>query len=512
MSRELADAWRRRWRGGAAWLVAWVAMVLLDGHIDLGNQALILVLAAALAALWLPAALSMTLCAIAVTAFNVAFVPPRGRFSVDLERDALLLVTTLVVSWLVALMVSRQRRLAAKERELFLRADQLRRLGEALRDAEDPRSSAALLQQALSALSGGPVVLLMLAEAPADTTNPRDVQVAGEANDEERVAMWLCLRQRTSAAAFPPSGTSSWYVPLRGRAANYGVALMRFPAAPADATGLYEHVQALCDQMGLALERSSALRSAASAREGERVQALRNALLSAIAHDHRTPLATILGAASSLAEQGDRLAPDQRLRLASTIVDEATQLARLTDNTLQLARLDTSRLALNLDWESIEELVGSVVRRVRHRRPQQRIEVRIAPGLPLLRCDAVLLVQLLDNLIDNAFKYGGGAVEVEAGSQDGRVVIAVRDRGPGVPAEWRSRIFEAFQRAPAAAGNEAARRGAGVGLTVCRAIAIAHGGELVLRERAGGGASFELVLPVTAQPDDRAAEAAPGAA
>src|SRR5512144_2301175 len=157
--------------GVATWLVAWVAMVLLDGHIDLGNQALILVLAAALAALWLPAGVSMTLCAVAVMGFNYAFVPPRGAFSVDLRQHALLLVTMLAVSWLIALMVDRQRTLAKNERKHSQRAEQLRSLGEALRDSDDPLARGTLLQTTLSEVTAEPVVLLLLSEPPSDSVD-----------------------------------------------------------------------------------------------------------------------------------------------------------------------------------------------------------------------------------------------------------------------------------------------------------------------------------------------------
>ena len=97
-------------------------------------------------------------------------------------------------------------------------------------------------------------------------------------------------------------------------------------------------------------------------------------------------------------------------RLAATILNEARQLARLTDNTLQLARLDAQAAALRPDWESVEELVGTVVRRMRQRDAKRPVKIALEPGLPLLRCDAVLLVQLLDNLLDNAFKHGGDDV------------------------------------------------------------------------------------------------------
>jgi two-component system sensor histidine kinase KdpD len=483
-------------------------MVLLDTHIDLGNQALILVLAAALSALWLPITASMAACAAAVLAFNVAFVPPRGRLTVDLGQHAVLLVTMLAVSWLVALLVERQRRLAETERMHRRRADQLRGLGEALRDAEDPTSCGALLQASLSELTSGTVALLLLREAPTDADDAQQHPLIGEATPEERVALWLCMRQPAiTAGTHGREEPHRWFLPVRGRSADFGAALLRWGAAPPDADALRTHAQALCDQMGVAIERAAALRTAASAREAAQGQALRSTLLAAIAHDHRTPLATILGAGSSLLQQADKLAPEQRDRLAATIVDEATQLARLTDNTLQLARLDAPGLVLRLDWESVEELVGTAVRRLRQRDPARSVSIAIETGLPLLRCDAVLLVQLLDNLLDNAFKYGGPPVEIRALREDGRVVLAVQDRGPGVPAAWRTRIFDVFTRAPVG-GTPGGTRGAGVGLAVCRAIARAHGADLTLGDRPGGGSSFEVTLPIAPVPVGRAAGAA----
>ena len=507
--RKTVSQVRHQWPAAVAWTVAWAAMFLLDGHIDLGNQALILVLASALAALWLPSAMSMALCAAAVLAFNYSFVPPRYKLTVDFEQHALLLATMLAVSWLIALMVDRQRRLTATERMYRERAEQLRGLGDALRDADDPTTRAARLQTTLSELTEAPVALLLLADRPSDELDARDVPLVGEATPEERVALWLAVRQPsmtggTEAAEEP----AKWYLPMRGRSANYGAALLRFPVPPAETPELREHAQALCDQMGLAIERSAALREATAAREAEQAQALRNTLLAAIAHDHRTPLATILSAGSSLLEQYEKLAPEQRTRLAAAIVDEATQLSRLTDNTLQLARLDAPGLALRLDWESIEELVGTVVRRVRQRDATREVTIALEPALPLVRCDAVLLVQLLDNLLDNAFKYGGGAVELAAFRRGPQVVLAVRDRGPGVPAPWRARIFEVFQRVPADRTTAATPRGAGVGLAVCRAIARAHAGELSLHDRAGGGSSFEVSLPIASLPPDRLSETA----
>jgi two-component system sensor histidine kinase KdpD len=508
----------RRLPAAAVWAAAWAAMLALDGRVDLANLAMLPVLASALATLWLPIFPSLLLTLGSVVAFNWAFVPPRHAFTVDLRQDALLLGAMLLVSALVAALVGRQRRLADSARRHAAQAEQLRRFAEALRDADTPAAQAALLRQALAQGLGVEPALLLLTDALPPRDDPAAALVLGEPGADVLAGLWQCLRQ---ARAFGP-GTGAhgelhqWYLPLRGRQAAFGAAMVELDAlrAPAD-EALRRQAQALCDQAGLSLQRQHAQRAAEGARELAQAQGVRNALLAAISHDYRTPLAAILGAATSLREQGERLSAAQRERLAQTIVDETTQLGRLTDNTLQLARLDAPGVQLRLDWESAEEIVGAVLRRVRAHDPERRVRAWLAPGLPLLRCDALLLAQLLENLVDNALKYSDAPAPVELAvqPQPGHVVLAVRDRGPGVAPAWREKVFEVFQRGepwPAAPGGERARRGAGVGLAVCRAIARAHGGELRLRPRNNGGTSFECWLPLSEPPPQelRAASAA----
>lgn len=498
----------RRWPALATWALAWVAMAALDGRLDVANLALILVLAAAVAALWLPPLGSMTACAAAVIAFNVVFVPPRGLLDVELRQHALLLATMLAVSWIVALLVARQRRLAAVERELAARAGRLRAFGDALRDADDPAARAPLLRDLLVSASGAGVALRWRPAAGGADAAPDRL---GDASDDEEDG----LRQTVAASRPMGAGTdrradlrASW-LPMRGRASAFGAALVRWPGPGAPDHGLLEHLQALCDAMGLALERAAAVRAAGREREAAQAQALRGTLLAAIAHDHRTPLATIIGAATSLRDQAGRLDDASRHRLAETIVDEAAQLSRVVDNTLQLARLDAPGVVLALDWESVEELVGAAVARVRRRDAAHRVRAQVAPGLPLLRVDAVLVTQMLDNLLTNALVHGvgEGIVEVGAMRRGDAVVVSVRDRGPGPPAGTRADDADAGAQAgaqPGAPGGGGApdgvRPGVGLGLAVCRAIARAHGGTLALRARAGGGTEVECTLPVVEPP------------
>jgi two-component system sensor histidine kinase KdpD len=501
-------------RGALAWALGFGLMLWLDGQLDLANLALLLVLTSAVAALWLPTALAVASATLGVLAFNWQFVPPRGTFQVDLHQHALLLGAMLAVSWLVAALMARQRWQTAQARRLLRQAEQLRQLGDLLRDTDQPLAHAGALAGMLSELTQAPATLLM----PRDAHMPVDAEAAdliGHADAEERAGLWHAWRQ---AQAMGPGtsrhqGLDAWYLPMRGRDggrdAAFGAALLRWPDVVQPDAACRAHAQALCDQMGQALQRVRATQSERDAREQAQLQSVRNALLAAISHDYRTPLATILGAASSLQTQADRLSPDQRQRLATRIVEETGQLARLTDNTLQLARLDAPGVSLQLDWESAEDIVGTVLHRARLHAPVRALHARLEPHLPLLRCDALLINQLLDNLIDNALKHTPADTPIElvvrrlGDRQADRVVLAVRDRGAGVPPSWRERIFDAFQRDgfdDAGGAKGAARPGAGVGLAVCRAIARAHGGEMRLRARAHGGSSFELSLPVVPVP------------
>ena len=490
----------------AVWAAAWAAMFLLDGWVDLANLAMLLVLASALAALFLSAVEAIASNAVAVLAFNWFFVPPRGSFDIHLRQHALLLGAMLLVSALVATLVARQRSQAGRARRLAHRADDLRALVEALRDADEPQDCAAQLAAALERLSAGAARLIML-DAPLPSLNDMSaVRTHGQADAEELEAMWACLRQ--GVAFGPGSGRhevfGAWVLPMRGRQGSLGAALLpldereRRRVSEDDAQRM--HAQALCDQMGLSIERALGARAAQRADANAQTQGVRNALLAAISHDYRTPLASIMGSASSLRDQAERMDLAQRKRLASRIVEEVEQLERLTSNTLQLARLDAPGVALRMDWESAEEIVGAALARARRRDSEHAVRARIEPGLPLLRCDALLLAQLLDNLVDNAIKYSdaGTPVEILARRHGEHAVLAVRDRGPGVDLAWRDRIFDVFQRGHDDAA--ASRRGAGVGLAVCRAIAQAHGGELRLRSRAHGGSSFECWLPLVESP------------
>jgi two-component system sensor histidine kinase KdpD len=491
-----------KWPVVVIWLSAWQLMQAMDGHSGLANLALILVLASAVCGLWLSAVESVVVCAFAVMAFNFHFVPPRGTFSVDLRQHAWLLLVMLGVGSMVAWLMGRQRLLTESARITAEHANLLRAFSEQL-PLVPPDSVLQALALQLQTLTGAEVII---GSTSLDNDSPA-LQVAwGQANAEDLANLQECLRTASpgSFALADVHGYQALTLPLRGQKQCPAAALLRTPAGHPLSPAVHATAQALCDQTGLHLERTFAEESTRQAREEAKTQKLRNTLLAAISHDYRTPLATMLGAATSLISQADRLSREQARALATTIVEEVERLSTLTDNTLQLARLDAAGVQITKDWESLEELVGAAVGRTRTRYPQVRVSLRIEPLLPLLRCDAQLLIQLLDNLIDNAVKYGGPlqTVEIIARKLDDHLLLSVADRGPGIPVKVRERMFLMFERGAAngISADGSTPRGTGLGLALCRAIVLAHGGSLTAKQRQRGGTSMDCLFPLEPQP------------
>ncbi|HEV8492216.1 MAG TPA: ATP-binding protein, partial [Candidatus Angelobacter sp.] len=375
--------------------------------------------------------------------------------------------------------------------------------GDKLRDADDPHLLSQDLYLALQQLSAATpdaheLALVTLIGPLPDSNLTSSLNKIGATSAEQEDALWHCMR--SGQALGPGTGhyqeLDALYLPLRGRSMTSGAAMISSITSPDDFPALTQ-AQALCDQMGAALERHHIQQQEQQASNQAQAQKVRNTLLAAISHDYRTPLATIMGAASSLDQQGERLSDSQRQQLARSIVDEADRLRRLTSNVLQLARLDAIGDKIQGDWESAEEIIGSVIRRMRSHDPHHRLSVKLKPDLPLLWGDSLLLSQLLENLIDNALKYSPSEspVQVLAYMDKGLLVLAVRDQGTGM-ADDGGQLFEVFQR-----GDHRKTGGAGVGLALCRAIARAHGGDLEFHVNVNG-TSFECRLPLHAQPDN----------
>lgn len=454
---------------------------VLDHHVSLTSQSMLYVLAVVLAAYTLPW-LPSVLCAVAaVTALNFFFVPPRFTFAVDSQEHLIGLFAMLLVALLISHLASALRRKTELARAHAQRAWQLQQLATALADAASAQAVAELGRSALAQAFAGPSVLALNAEVD-DHAALRD-------------GLHCCMRE---AAVLGPGtgrwpGLDAWYLPLGDKAQMHGaVCIQNVQAADEDGR---EHAQALCALLAQSLARLQMAQSMRTALQESQRQQLQSTFLAAISHDLRTPLAAVVGAASALQTQRDKLSDAEQQRLLASIVMEASYLATVTDNTLQLVRLSSGALDIRPDWESVQEVVGAVLARVRQRDTQRRIQSRVPGDLPLVRVDAVLLAQLLSNLLDNALKYSDGSIDLVARCQDGAVQLSVKDRGPGIAEADMATLFEPYAR-----GDRTGPHGAGLGLALCRAIALAHQATLDVRPRRGGGCSVTLTLPAVAQP------------
>lgn len=469
-------------------VTATLCSALLDAYVSLTSQAMLYVLVIVIAAYrldWVPSAV----CAVgAVTALNFFFVPPRFTFEVESREHLIALVVMLIVALVISHLATGLRRESRHAALSERRARQLQALASDLANSTDTEAMLALGQRALDAAFDGPNALAL-------SNDTFELMDAADLPDAVRDGLRCCMNE---CAVLGPGtgrwpGLDAWYLPLGDKDRVLGAACVQ-PALASDTDGR-EHAQALGALLAQALWRVRLAGSAQAAQIEAQRQQLQSTFLAAVSHDLRTPLAAIVGAASALQTQRDKLSPAEQNRLLGSIASEATYLSTVTENTLQLVRLSSVEQALQRDWESLEEIVGAVLARLRQRDPNRRIKSHVPPGLPLVKADPVLLAQLISNLLDNALKYSAGEIELSVSTQPQSLMIAVKDRGPGIDEAEQALIFEPYRR-----GDQSGPRGAGLGLALCRAIAVAHGGSLTVRRRSGGGSSFITTLPLDEQP------------
>lgn len=259
---------------------------------------------------------------------------------------------------------------------------------------------------------------------------------------------------------------------------------------------------AILDQTAIALDRARLADETveqAARLEGERY---REALLSSISHDLRTPLATITGAVTGLRELGERMTPENRDDLLQSIEEESGRMSRFVANLLDMTRIEAGTLKPKQDWVDIADVVQSAVERTRKHAPGRSIETGIAADLPLIRGDSVLIGQVLFNLLDNAVKYGGEEPVNVYARRDGKdVLISVTDHGKGIPPEDLDRIFEKFYRRGKPDGRSP---GTGLGLSIARGFVEAMGGRIHAESPALKKKGTRIVMRFPAISEDKA--------
>jgi two-component system sensor histidine kinase KdpD len=259
-------------------------------------------------------------------------------------------------------------------------------------------------------------------------------------------------------------------------------------------------LDALMDQGALAIERVRLVEDMDRVERTAETERLRSALLTSISHDLKTPLAAVLGAASTLRDVGDRLSDGEKADLLSTVIDESERLNRFIANLLDMTKLESGAVAPNLAPHDLSEIVGSALRRANKILGHHRVQLDLATDMPMVNLDAVLFEQVLFNLLDNAAKYAPPNTTIAIRSWRDREAVALQiaDEGDGIPQGDLEHIFDKFYRAQK---TDQVRAGTGLGLAISRGFVEAMHGTIVATNRADRrGAVFTITLPI---PDER---------
>jgi len=252
-------------------------------------------------------------------------------------------------------------------------------------------------------------------------------------------------------------------------------------------------LKVVATQIALALERDQLAHEAQAMLAQAEAEKLRSSLLSAVSHDLRTPLTSIAGSACTLAEQD--LDREARQELAEGIAEEAERIGQLLENLLQLTRLESGALRVERQWQPIDAVIESALRRQERALRGRPLEI-VLPDKPLWApIDGLLIEQVVQNLLSNSAKYSpdGSPIDVSARRTGAGVEVSVSDRGVGLDPREADRLFDKFYRGQNVRNDSV--RGAGLGLAISRGIVLAHGGRIWAEARSGGGAEFKFSLP-----------------
>jgi len=251
------------------------------------------------------------------------------------------------------------------------------------------------------------------------------------------------------------------------------------------------------NQTALAITRADLAQKAKRAEVLQEADKLQKALLNSVSHNLRTPLASVLGVLNTILEDRALLDAPTQESLLKTAQDEARRLDWLVQNLLDMTRLEGGAVRVKTEPCDVHDVVGAALHQLGEAAQSHPIAVTIAPDLPLVPMDNVLIVQVLVNVLDNALKYSPGDVpiDVEARLESGQLGIRVLDRGRGIPEQELERVFEKFFRG----ALPGAPKGAGLGLSICKGFVEAHNGRILAKRRAGGGTEFAFFLPMEAK-------------
>ncbi|MBR8224560.1 DUF4118 domain-containing protein [Burkholderia ambifaria] len=493
---------------------------VVSARLDLTNLVMLYLLGVVFSAVRLGRGPGVLQSFLSVAAFDFFFVPPRMSFSVSDTQYLLtffgMLLTSLVISHLTSTLTRQASIAQRRERRTGAIYAMARELGAALTTEQIVEIGSRHVGEVFRAR-----VAFLLPDSADQVRQkieePDAVVTLTGADLDCDVGQWVYDQQKPAGRGTDTlPATTALYLPLKAPMRTRGVlAVASRDPRELEVPEQLRMLDAFAAQIALALERVHYVEIARDALVNMESERLRNSLLSAISHDLRTPLTTIVGFSSMLANAraaaphtpaAERSAQREG-ELVDAIHDEALRMTGIVTNLLDMARLQAGSVQLKREWSLLEETVGAALAACKRVLAQHPARVSLPADLPLLQMDAVLMERLFTNLFENAAKYTPADTPIDIGAErvtdDGHpfVRVHVDDHGPGLPSGMETRIFDKFTRGE----KESATPGIGLGLAICRAIVEAHGGRIGALNRTGPdgrvtGARFWFTLPVDTPP------------
>jgi two-component system sensor histidine kinase KdpD len=435
--------------------------------------------------------------ALCFLAYDFLFIEPRFSLVISAPRGVATVLLFMAGALIAGRLASRLRQQVVSLHAANAHATAMQGLARELSKAADLGqvigASASVLQHSLGAQAW---VRIGEDSGPAVVTAELDEK-------DVAAAQWTARHGQPSGRYTDTLSHSAWwFLPVRAGEGTVGVVGLRFAVATARLSFEQRRLaESMTEDIGQAALRTRLVSELEIARVAGETERLRSALLSSVSHDLRSPLASMIGAADSLARYGGDMSGEDRASLLETIRVEGERLDRYIQNLLDMTRLGQQGLTLARDWIGVDELVGSAARRLQRYEPAVAVQADIAPDVGLLHVHPALIEQALFNVMENAAKFSppGAPVTVQARAGEGRTVqIVVSDSGPGIPPDERRRIFDMFYSVER---GDRGKQGTGLGLAIVQGIVGAHMGSVeALPGPQGQGTSIRILLPAGEAP------------
>lgn len=455
---------------------------LIEPHFDATNIVMVHMLAVVIVAFFLNLGAAIISCLVSVVLFDFFNLPPYMQVSRAPTEYTLTLLVMLTTAITISSLATRLRQQAIESEQKEARTLSLYKLSEELAQQLLNESVINITVKHIGEAFNAHIRVLYQAQTFMLEDTIFSIQALAQAfsgqivRQENRTEAHICLPLAINTEVYALIIVSCHKDKLQSRSQN-------------------THLQAMLKQASLAMERNKLRQQIQESELRVQQELLRNNLLNAISHDLRTPLASIIGASSSLLNEGQSFSEDSRLQLRTVIYQEALHMQGMVENLLDMAKLQ-SGVKLSQEWQAIEEIVGSALVILRRRIKQHSLEVAVPDDLPLLRCDSILMERVIINLVENAAKYSPPASLILLSARlenENTIVLNVIDQGQGIPDDLKERIFEPFYQV------NATSTGFGLGLTICRAIVEAHGGTIRFNSHEHQGTTVSIYMPIFEQ-------------